>query len=377
MPGTVYRRGNPGDMPRIIDFINYVFSQAHVPHDFKRLLPKVYGDEAPEGQEDFHFLAWQDGQIVGCVALRPTTLVYGGEKLSCGFVGSVSVHPYHRSEGHMKRLMQDMLSYAREQDYDMLILGGQRQRYEYFGFEKGGLLMRFDVSGTNVRHALGDTDITGLEICELTEDDIGFAFDLWRKRNVSSLRGRDTFMLDLQSWKNQPELIRLGGERIGYRAGGELLLTEEKYLPAVVKKLLTRDGTDRITFTAGLDQKERIEFLKNIAEYSSLGPQEMVHVLNWEKTLKLFLDFKHKFVCPIEDGCADISIAGEREYRIEAVQGEVSVRKLGLPSTGGIKLDLLQAERAFFGVAEMMLGYEGIPRSWLGLPFYMSEQDGF
>ncbi len=376
MPDTVYRRGKPGEMPRIIDFINYVFSQAHVPHDFKRLLPKVYGDEAPKGQEDFHFLALQEGQTVGCVALRPTTLFYAGEKLSCGFVGSVSVHPYHRSEGHMKRLMQDMLSYAREQDYDMLILGGQRQRYEYFGFEKGGLLMRFDVSKTNVRHALKDTDTTGLEICELGEEDTGFAFDLWNKRNVSSLRGRDTFMLDLQSWRNQPEIIRLDGERIGYRAGGELLLTDEKYLPAVVKKLLTRDGTDRITFTAGLDQKDRIEFLKNIAEYSSLGPQEMVHVLNWEKVLKLFLEFKHKFISPVEDGCTDIEIEGE-EYSIKVAQGKVSVGKAGLPSGKAIKLDLLTAGRAFFGVAEMMLGYEGIPRSWLGLPFYMSEQDGF
>ena len=378
MQETEYRRGKPGEMPRIIDFINYVFSQAHVPHDFKRLLPKVYGDEAPKGQEDFHFLALQDGQIVGCVALRPTTLFYGGEKLTCGFVGSVSVHPYHRGEGHMKRLMRDMLSYAREQqNYDMLILGGQRQRYEYFGFEKCGLLMRFDVSATNVRHALNDTDITGLEICELTEDDVDFALELWRKRNVSSPRVRDTFMLDRRSWKNQPEIIRLDGERIGYRAGGELLLTDEKYLPQVVKKLLTRDGTDRISFVAGLDQKERIAFLKDIAEYSSLGPQEMVRVLNWGKTLKLFLEFKHRYVCPIEDGCADIDIAGEGEFRIQVTRGEANVSKLSSPSGNGIKLDLLSAEKAFFGVAEMMLGYEGIPRSWLGLPFYMSEQDGF
>ncbi|MBQ6646260.1 MAG: GNAT family N-acetyltransferase, partial [Clostridia bacterium] len=105
MAQTVYTNGAPGEMPEIIDFINYVFSQAHVPHDFKALLPKVYGDDAPLGVERFHFLAKQDGKIVGCVACRPTELIFGDQTLSCGFVGSVSVHPYHRGEGHMKRLM--------------------------------------------------------------------------------------------------------------------------------------------------------------------------------------------------------------------------------------------------------------------------------
>ena len=64
MTETVYTRGAAGEMGDIVDFINYVFSQAHRPHDFKTLLPKVYADDAPAGQEDFHFLAKQNGRIV-------------------------------------------------------------------------------------------------------------------------------------------------------------------------------------------------------------------------------------------------------------------------------------------------------------------------
>lgn len=39
-----YRIATPADREDAIDFANYVFSQAHRPHDFKKLLPKEYAD---------------------------------------------------------------------------------------------------------------------------------------------------------------------------------------------------------------------------------------------------------------------------------------------------------------------------------------------
>ena len=53
---VTYGPGVPADREAIIDFINYVFSQAHRPHDFKKLIPKTYGDPGEEF-EKWHFLA--------------------------------------------------------------------------------------------------------------------------------------------------------------------------------------------------------------------------------------------------------------------------------------------------------------------------------
>lgn len=39
-----YRFAAPEHRADLIDFINYVFSQNSVPHDFKTLIPKVYAD---------------------------------------------------------------------------------------------------------------------------------------------------------------------------------------------------------------------------------------------------------------------------------------------------------------------------------------------
>ena len=67
MTETEYMIAAPSDRADVIDFANYVFSQAHRPHDFKTLLPKVYADHLPElGAE--HFVAKQNGRIRALIA---------------------------------------------------------------------------------------------------------------------------------------------------------------------------------------------------------------------------------------------------------------------------------------------------------------------
>ena len=45
-------KGCAGELPDILDFANYVFSQTSQPHDFRRLLPKLYGENS--GSEGYH-----------------------------------------------------------------------------------------------------------------------------------------------------------------------------------------------------------------------------------------------------------------------------------------------------------------------------------
>ena len=49
----------------------------------------------------------------------------GGKLLRAGYVGSVSVHPKARGEGHMKRLLGDWITDL-EGTCDLLALDGQR-----------------------------------------------------------------------------------------------------------------------------------------------------------------------------------------------------------------------------------------------------------
>ena len=57
-----YVKGVTADKADIVDFGNYVFSQAHRPHNFKTLLPKGYADD--RDTTSCHYLAKVDGRIV-------------------------------------------------------------------------------------------------------------------------------------------------------------------------------------------------------------------------------------------------------------------------------------------------------------------------
>ncbi len=133
------RKAIPEEYDEIIDFINYVFSQNERPHDFKKLLPKLYGDS--RNYAGIHYLVKEDDKIKALICAMPIEYnIYGnGIKACC--IGMVSVHPYARSKGYMKRLMKEVLTDIKNQGYHYVFLGGQRQRYEYFGFEPSGIQM--------------------------------------------------------------------------------------------------------------------------------------------------------------------------------------------------------------------------------------------
>ncbi|MBR4236061.1 MAG: GNAT family N-acetyltransferase [Clostridia bacterium] len=374
MPETVYSAGNPGELPEIIDFINYVFSQAARPHDFKTLLPKVYADGACSGAEGFHFLARQSGRIVGCVACRPTRMIYGAHALSCGYVGSVSVHPYHRSEGHMKRLMRDMLASSRAGGADMLILGGQRQRYEYFGFENAGAVYRFSVSRRSVRHALPDADVSRVSFAEMREGDVPFALVIYNAQRVHALRHAEGFMYDLRSWGETPYILSLDSAPVGYMAGGEIVLKDESALPTIAAALLERQNASSVEFSVPPCDKQRIRLLRPLCDVVSLSRCEMINVFRWENVLPALMELKGD---ALEDGRRALDIEGDGVYDVTVQNGSVCVTKLYAAPGGAVKLSHLDAQRAFFSLPGLYDDIADIPQSWRALPFFISPQDCF
>ena len=120
-------KGLPQDYDELIDFGNMVFKE-----DFRALLPKLYQDH-PEAAAHHHLIR-EDGRIKAMVGSFPITLKAAGRTLKVRGIGTVSVHPYARGRGYMKTLMGNAVKEAEAEGAALMILGGQRQRYEYFGF---------------------------------------------------------------------------------------------------------------------------------------------------------------------------------------------------------------------------------------------------
>ncbi|MDR2505392.1 MAG: GNAT family N-acetyltransferase [Oscillospiraceae bacterium] len=295
---TEYAVAKPNDRAGIIDFVNMVFSMDHRPHDFKKDLPKVYADGAPWYDRAIHFVARDGETILGNVALLPLDLYVNGKTLKTGFIGAVSTHPYHRGIGAMKTLMKMAEDYARTHGFDMLELGGQRQRYEYYGYKQMGLRRKFEVSKTNVRHVLGNVNADDISVYEVTENDSALLNEIHALHNALPIhveRPREAFLSIMHSWRGSLLAIKRDDTLIGYTVFqglddtySELILRDYSDTSAALKALIGKQEHKEFTFTAFSFQKDSIKALGKIAEGWNISFEMMVNILNPENFYEVY-----------------------------------------------------------------------------------------
>ena len=254
MTDVKYSMATSADYDEIIEHANFVFSYAHCPHEFKTLIPKAYGEARTMWPE--HFIARENGRIRGLVGLLPFEQRVLDERLKVGFIGTVSVHPYSRGMGHMKKCMAMSTEYAHTHGIDIMALGGQRQRYEYYGYESGGQSRSYQLTATNCRHALKDVDTTGLSFVpfEQAREHIAALHAIYEQSPVAGARPVELFEQICGTWRKQPYAIMLNDCPTGYaiassdhRSISELRLADVSLLQAVLKAYLKRFELDSVS----------------------------------------------------------------------------------------------------------------------------------
>jgi len=87
---------------------------------------------------DNFFIIRENGRIASLVGIFQQEIVLNGRKTTIGGIGSVSTHPDFRNKGYMKALMDFCIEEMKKRDYSFSILGGDRQRYNFWGYETCG-----------------------------------------------------------------------------------------------------------------------------------------------------------------------------------------------------------------------------------------------
>ncbi len=378
---TEYRLARPQEEADVLDFINMVFSMHSQPHDFAALLPKVY---AHPGFARYHYVAVEDGHIRGTVALLPLTLrVEENCALKAGYIGSVAVHPYSRGAGHMKALMRMALTDAEAQGYDLLALGGRRQRYAYFGFEKGGQRLTFSLNSDNVRHAMADVDEDAVRIREVTDAQDAVLEDVWqlsRRQMLTCERDRERLLDIFHSWHNALYVLedaRQDGTFLGYlNASGdqicELALLDERRLAETLKAWMR--GRARAGITVPMYQRVRASYLKSIAENYTVTDAHMLRVINWRHALETLLTFKAGYQ-PLCDGRFVFEVEDGGRYLIQVRDHEVVVRDT--QETPDLCFTQQRAAEFFFSPYSALMEASPMLKSFLPVPFEIPSADAF
>lgn len=328
---TEYRLAKPEEWEDCIELANYVFSTAHRPHDFEQLIPRVY-QAGPEMARIHRVAVAENGRLRAEIAVLPQQMAAGGKLLRAGYVGSVSVHPKARGEGHMKRLLGDWITDL-EGTCDLLALDGQRQRYAYFGFTPGSEKYTFYLDVANVRH----------------------------------------------TWKN--------GERIGYLAlcGGNQVveaevLEEQDFVPALAA-YLKENALDSLFISIPVYETGKAAALSEVCEgfTKERCGSAMYRIFEFADVIEAMLTMKAETM-GISDGTWFAVLEGQ-PLTVTVKDGTVTVTREAHPGA-----DVLNREQA----QELLLSplaskgskvpseiWKNIPSDWFPLPLYCATADEF
>ncbi|MBQ8617556.1 MAG: GNAT family N-acetyltransferase [Clostridia bacterium] len=281
---TIYW-ASPEEKYEIIDFLDYIFSKEKVPHDFATLQPKLYG---PNGDGAQHHVVMRDGhRIIATLACYPIKLNIKGKIYTLLGVGSVCTRPSYRGRGYMRMLMSYVDQRAKELGATAAVLTGQRQRYQYYGFDCGGYQLRARLEEMNVRHALRDVSTDGMMIVPMAQEHVSAAMELMKRQPCYGERTEENFIDVLRTWYSQPMTVLKDGKVTGYvtvrpdpkgPVVGELLLDDEADYPAVLKMLFASIGP--MWLNAAPWERQRVRWLSSVCEDYCVAPIGMLKIYN-------------------------------------------------------------------------------------------------
>lgn len=378
---TEYRFATSQDWPRVIDFIDLVFSQSARPHEFAKLIPKVYGDG--HDYSHIHAIALEDGEIRGCVAVLPFDMTIAGQTLHVGYLGSVSVHRLSRGAGHMKKLMQMQIDKAKADGLDMMVLGGQRQRYGYFGFSPVGGAYSYSINHANVRHALRDVDASAIIFEPLAQgQSSAYAHALYQQQPVCGSRTAEDFAEIALTFNMHGWLIRYNGANAGYLIASndhsevhELVMEDPALVPAVLKAWMASNDVRYLHVGAAPHNKTLNRTLAAFAEGYTLGQDSYVLCLNYQNVIRSWMALKNR-VTPLSNGTFCLGIDSEN-IRITVADGAVNVEQADV--SPNIRLTAAEADQLLFGFNRFYAPEVNvsIPADWFPLPLSIPTADTF
>lgn len=374
-----YRKARPEERSAYLEFADMVFTDNGSPISYEASIPKVYGSHIDSAHMQYIAVDDEKG-IRGLVAVMPNELYAGGETLKVGYIGTVSVHPQARGEGHMKKLMRMAIDDMKAEGVDISLLGGQRQRYEYFDFAKGGVCYSIDVAKANVRHAL--KNVNADDVCF---EEIGHvspwlmpAHALFEERKVRFRRTAETFVDCCRTYLTKLWAILVGGEFAGYLVCSsdkeeisEIQTVSPDVLDKALKAWIVQHDIGRVSMTFPAWERESLLRLGTYAGNIRLQSSVQSSIFNPRRVLKAMLTAKAEYA-KLENASMSFDVEGDC-FTVTVRDGEVTVEDGG---ESPVSLNRLQASQLFADPFD----YEGrveTPDGWFPLPIYEASPDAF
>lgn len=388
---NIYKgRGKPEDTKQLLEVLDNVFfleDEEETRRTFLTLLPKLYKDEYAPAYNNV--IIKEGDAIKAAVGCFPSEAVAAGKRLRILGIGNVAVARDSRSKGYMIDLMNTAIGIMKGENYDYSLLGGQRQRYGFFGYEPIGAEYRFIIEKDGIRRIWGREPQAAYTARPVTEADTEIIKKI--KALNESLpfyvdRSEDAYVDILKSWNNIPYAAFEGEEFKGYfsvnKYGGSHIaemraVNIDDTLKLIVCAMEVMKS-ESATLNVPLFDTELCDYMNKNCGGVSMGTPEMINIFNFGRFIEAFLSVKASVtkLCP---GTLKLLIHGvKRDERIAITVGcDNSVTVAETNEEADIELSHSEAIHFIGGLyskdrAQMQ---QAFAQSWFPLPFFSYSQD--
>lgn len=378
-------RGNAVPYDELMRVLNTSFGFFTPETEFLGLLPKLYREQYRP--QDQNWVVTEDGILAAAIGAYDHEIVVCGRRLPCRGVGNVAVHPDHRHKGYMKLAMNQAIADMAADGIVLSTLGGRRQRYQYFGYDKAGPAYHFSISRDNIRHTYGDAPapFAVRTVTDPTDPAIDEIIALSEKGRFVPTRDRALYLDIANTWKARLMVLTdpAEGDRfVGYCIcdGGslsELRVVRGEDFMGLIRSVYACLNQG---FTVGLPayETEQIKAISLIAEGIAVHPSMMYLILNYAATIEAFLALKLTYAT-LPDGELTLLIhghAGDERIRIAVKEGKHTVETVAEDVPVDMELGHLEATELLFGCisADREIG-SSLLRAWFPLPLWMYRAD--
>lgn len=377
------------DFTELTDTANRIFTgkwdNAHFTyneHFFQKVMPKLYQDPSTAKE---HLIIRDGGRITGLVGVIPNKIYVGGQTLHAAGIGTVGTTEECRGRGYMSEMMEAALAKMKRENVDVAFLGGNRQRYERFGFTAAGLCAVFELTRKNLTGTrTGVYAFYEMAGCG-SEEELALISRLHTRKALYFERSRQKLADILRTWENHVFLITKEGGLCGYLVGKDNGICEIAYengcaLCDILKDYMDHFGKEHLTvYGLGLYEQEKTAELSRCAEDMVLRAPCRTLILNFRNVLSALFELKSRYA-KLCDGKLVVRVSAEEtseQIAIEVRDGKASVSLCsGAPD---LEIPAPEAARLFCGLGKPFAcsGYELPPfaGSWFPLPLNIESAD--
>ncbi len=351
---------------------------------FLGLLPKLYKPEYRP--QDANYVVTEDGILTAAVGAFNHTVTIAGRRLNCRGIGNVAVHPDHRGKGYMRLAMEAAIEDMIRDGIVLSSLGGRRQRYQYFSYDKCGPCHTFVVTADNLRHTYGtlEAPLAARRITAAGDPMLASVKALSDSGLFAPDRPLDRFLDIAETWHAALYAVTHGDRFVGYAiVEPNGFLTEARvadpadFMP-LLRTILAILERGSITIRLPAHETNYLAALAPIAEGCQTGCAMSFTVLDYAAALDAFLALKTAYAA-LPDGTVTLLIHGrarDERLRITVEGSRSTVESVDDHIPVDIELSHLEALDLLFAPFSPRRNTLSAPwNAWFPLPLWMYRAD--